>query len=146
MSNTGALSLTPEHQDFFERFKSFWAAPSGPRVAEIIAADAKIHFTGAGTFSGADYIGFMQGMLDANPEMKVRAIDCAGDGERLESSGRRRTSTTESPSPFWASIVFELRRAWRSKSTLSSTLQSFNRQLRETLIRGYFCQSEAGGT
>lgn len=79
MSNT----LTPEHRDFFERFKSFWAAPTGPRVAEIIAPDAKIHFTGAGTFSGADYIGYMQGMLDANPQMKVRAVDCAGDGERL---------------------------------------------------------------
>jgi predicted SnoaL-like aldol condensation-catalyzing enzyme len=52
-------------------------------VAEIIRPDAQIHFTGAGTLSGADYVGFMQGMLDANPEMKVRAVDCAGDGERL---------------------------------------------------------------
>jgi predicted SnoaL-like aldol condensation-catalyzing enzyme len=83
MSNTTASSLTPEHRDFFERFKSFWAAPTGARVAEIIAPDAKIHFTGAGTFSGADYIGHMQAMLDANPEMKVTALDCAGDGERL---------------------------------------------------------------
>ena len=78
-----ATSLTPEHQDFFERFKSFWAAPSGPRVAEIIAPDAKIHFTGAGKFSGAEYIDQMQGMLDANPEMKVTALDCAGNGNRL---------------------------------------------------------------
>lgn len=83
MSETKASTLTPEHRDFYERFKSFWAAPSGPRVAEIIAPDAKIHFTGAGTFSGADYVHHMQGMLDAYPEMKVRALDCAGDGERL---------------------------------------------------------------
>ena len=64
-------TLSAEHQAFFERFKSFWAAPSGPRVAEIIAPDAKIHFTGAGTFSGTVYIDFMQEMLDSNPEMKV---------------------------------------------------------------------------
>jgi predicted SnoaL-like aldol condensation-catalyzing enzyme len=83
MSNIAGSSLTAEHRDFFERFKSFWAAPTGPRLAEIIAPHAQIHFTGAGTFSGADYIGHMQAMLDANPEMKVRAIDCAGDGERL---------------------------------------------------------------
>jgi predicted SnoaL-like aldol condensation-catalyzing enzyme len=78
-----ASTLTPEHRDFFERFKSFWATPTGARVAEIIRPDAQIHFTGGGSFSGADYVGFMQGMLDANPEMKVTALDCAGDGERL---------------------------------------------------------------
>lgn len=76
-------TLSTEHQDFYARFQSFWAAPTGARVAEIIRPDAQIHFTGAGTFSGADYIGFMQGTLDANPNMKVRAVDCAGDGERL---------------------------------------------------------------
>lgn len=83
MSSPTASSLTPEHRDFFERFKSFWAAPSGPRVAEIIAPSARIHFTGAGTFSGIEYIDHMQGMLDSNPDMKVRALDCAGDGDRL---------------------------------------------------------------
>jgi predicted SnoaL-like aldol condensation-catalyzing enzyme len=83
MTKTAASSLSPEHLDFYERFRSFWAAPTGARVAEIIRPDAQIHFTGAGTFSGADYIGFMQGMLDSNPDMNVRAIDCAGDGERL---------------------------------------------------------------
>ena len=83
MSHAARSSLSPEHQDFYARFQSFWAAPTGARVAEIIAPDAQIHFTGAGTFSGADYIGFMQAMLDSNPEMQVRALDCAGDGERL---------------------------------------------------------------
>jgi predicted SnoaL-like aldol condensation-catalyzing enzyme len=83
MSENHTTSLTPEHRDFYERFESFWAAPSGPRVAEIIAPHAQIHFTGAGTFSGADYIDYMQVLLDSNPEMKVTALDCAGDGERL---------------------------------------------------------------
>ena len=83
MSKTPATSLTPEHRDFYERFRSFWAAPSGPRVAEIIAPDAKIHFTGAGTMSGTEYIDYMAGMLAAYPGMKVKTLDCAGDGERL---------------------------------------------------------------
>jgi hypothetical protein len=83
MSNTPVTSLTPEHRDFFERFKSFWAAPSGARVAELIRPDATINFTGAGTFSGAEYIDVMQGMLDAMVELKVTPLDCAGDGDRL---------------------------------------------------------------
>ncbi|GAC1506055.1 MAG: hypothetical protein NVS1B6_13970 [Steroidobacteraceae bacterium] len=83
MSDRSATSLTREHQDFYERFKSFWAAPTGPRVAELIAPDATIHFTGAGTFSGAEYIDAMQGMLDSVVDLKVKPLDCAGDGERL---------------------------------------------------------------
>ena len=83
MRNETSTSLTPEHTDFYERFKSFWAAPTGPRVAELIAPDATIHFTGAGTFSGTDYIGVMTGILDSMVEFKVTPIDCAGDGERL---------------------------------------------------------------
>lgn len=91
--------LTPEHQDFFERFKSFWAAPSGARVPELIAPEATIHFTGAGSFSGADYVGVMQSMLDAMEGLVVTPLDCAGQGDRLyiawESSviinGERRT-------------------------------------------------------
>ncbi len=78
-----ATSLAPEHADFYERFKSFWAAPTGPRVAELIAPDAKIHFTGAGTFSGTEYIDVMQTMLDSMEELKVTPLDCAGNGDRL---------------------------------------------------------------
>jgi predicted SnoaL-like aldol condensation-catalyzing enzyme len=100
MSEAPATSLTPEHKDFYERFKSFWAAPSGPRVAEIIAPDAKIHFTGAGSFSGAEYIHFMQTMLDANPKMKVTALDCAGDGERLYIFWETSTFVNEAPRTF----------------------------------------------
>lgn len=76
-------TLTPEHLDFYERFKSFWAAPSGPRVAEIIAADADIHFTGQAKMSGRDYIDYMSGMLAAFPGMTVKPLDCAGNGDML---------------------------------------------------------------
>ncbi len=79
MPDKAVTTLTPEHRDFYERFKSFWAAPTGARVAELIAPDATIHFTGAGTFSGAEYIDAMQGMVD----MKVMPLDCAGNGDRL---------------------------------------------------------------
>jgi len=75
--------LTSEHHDFYERFKSFWAAPSGPRVAELIAPDATIHFSGAGTFSGTEYIDVMAGMLDSMEGLTVTPLDCAGNGDRL---------------------------------------------------------------
>lgn len=71
------------HSEFYERFRSFWAAPSGARVAEIIAPDARIDFTGAGSFSGAAYIDVMQGMLDSFQDLKVTPLDYAGNGERL---------------------------------------------------------------
>ncbi len=83
MSASQVSALSPEHQDFYERFQSFWAAPSGARVAELIAPDATIHFTGAGTFSGTEYIGVMQGMLDTMKGLKVTPLDCAGNGDRL---------------------------------------------------------------
>lgn len=83
MPDDAATVLTPEHRDFYERFKSFWAAPSGARVGELIAPDARIHFAGVGTFTGAEYIGVMQEMLDTMVEMKVTPLDYAGDGDRL---------------------------------------------------------------
>ena len=83
MSNDAAVSLTQEHQDFFERFKSFWNAPTGPRVAELIAPEANIQFSGAGIFSGADYVHVMGEMLATMDDIKVTPLDCAGHGERL---------------------------------------------------------------
>lgn len=83
MSASHAPSLTPEQQDFYERFKSFWAAPSGPRVAELIAPDATISFAGAGTFSGREYIDVMAGMLASMKGLTVTPLDCAGNGDRL---------------------------------------------------------------
>lgn len=78
-----APALSAEHQDFYERFKSFWADPSGARVAEIIAPDAKIHFTGSPTISGTEYIDYMAGMLEAFPGMTVTPLDSAGNGDML---------------------------------------------------------------
>jgi hypothetical protein len=75
--------LSAEHLDFYKRFQSFWSAPSGARVAEIIAPDARIHFTGNPTMSGSDYIAYMDGMLAAFPGMTVTPLDCAGNGELL---------------------------------------------------------------
>ncbi len=83
MSIKPATSLAPEHQDFYDRFKSFWAAPSGPRVAELIAPDATIQFTGAGTFTGAEYVNVMADMLASMVDLTVRPLDCAGNGDRL---------------------------------------------------------------
>lgn len=92
-------SLSPEHQDFYERFKSFWAAPSGERVAEVIAPDATIHFSGAGSMTGAAYAEWMAGTLAAMSDINVTPLDCAGNEDVLyiswESSatlhGSRRT-------------------------------------------------------
>lgn len=83
MSDGHQATLTAEHRDFYERFKSFWADPTGPRVAEIIAPDAIIHFSGQGTFSGTEYIEVMAGILESMDGLKVTPVDCAGDGERL---------------------------------------------------------------
>jgi SnoaL-like domain len=83
MTNATATGLSPEHQDFFDRFQSFWAAPSGARVPELIAPDAIISFTGAGTFTGAEYVDVMQAMLDGMVDLKVTPLDCAGNGDRL---------------------------------------------------------------
>lgn len=75
--------LSEEHRDFYARFQSFWAAPTGPRVADIIAPDARIHFTGQGTMTGLEYRDVMAGILDSMEDLHVTPVDCAGDGERL---------------------------------------------------------------
>lgn len=76
-------SLTPEHADFYARFQSFWTAPTGARVAELIAPDATIHFSGIGTFSGAEYIDVMAGILGSMNEFSLEPLDCAGEGDLL---------------------------------------------------------------
>lgn len=83
MADNNISALTPEHRDFYQRFTSFWAAPSGPRVAELIAPDATIHFSGMGTFSGADYVDVMSATLASMVDIKVTPLDCAGNGDRL---------------------------------------------------------------
>lgn len=80
MSETG---LSAEHRDFFERFKSFWASPSGEAVSDIIDPEAKIHFTGAGIMSGSDYARWMGETLAAMEDISVTPLDCAGNGDML---------------------------------------------------------------
>lgn len=76
-------NLSSEHQDFYERFKSFWANPSGARVSEVIAPDAKIHFTGAGMMDGTSYADWMAETLAAMEDMTVTPLDCAGNGDMM---------------------------------------------------------------
>lgn len=83
MTDFDGSGLSAEHLDFYERFKSFWDAPTGERVAEIIAPDAQITFSGQGTFTGAEYIEVMGGMLDVMEGLEVTPLDCAGNGELL---------------------------------------------------------------
>ena len=78
-----AANLSAEHQDFYDRFQSFWAAPSGERVPELIAPDAQIHFTGAGFMSGTEYARWMSETLATMQNMTVTPMDCAGNGDML---------------------------------------------------------------
>jgi hypothetical protein len=80
MPNT---ALSPAHRDFYARFQSFWAAPAGARVPELIAPDATIDFAGAGIFTGAAYVEVMTQMLASMTDMTVTPLDCAGNGDRL---------------------------------------------------------------
>lgn len=75
--------LSPDHRDFYDRFCSFWAAPSGQRVPELIAPEATIHFTGIGTLSGTEYVEAMAAVLASMPDAVVTPIDCAGSGDLL---------------------------------------------------------------
>jgi hypothetical protein len=83
MTQQAHTSLTPEHADFYARFQSFWLAPTGGRVAELIAPEATIHFSGVGTFSGAEYIEVMAGILSSMVEFELTPLDCAGEGDLL---------------------------------------------------------------
>jgi len=76
-------NLSLEHKDFYKRFQSFWAAPSGERVAELIAPDARIHFTGAGLMSGTVYKKWMADTLSSMEDMTVTPLDCAGNDDML---------------------------------------------------------------
>lgn len=73
-------TLSDEHRQFYEWFQSFWAAPSGAKVAEKFLPHAQIHFTGAGTMSGATYVDWMAGLLASQPDLVVTPVDFAGSG------------------------------------------------------------------
>ena len=75
--------VTEQHLDFYNRFLSFWAAPSGDRIPELIAPDATIHFTGTGLMTGVDYQKWMTEMLNMMEDLTVTPLDYAGNGEML---------------------------------------------------------------
>ncbi len=83
MEQGSQATLSAEHADFYARFQSFWSAPTGARVAEVIAPEATIHFSGVGSFSGTEYIEVMGGILASMEEFRVTPVDCAGAGELL---------------------------------------------------------------
>lgn len=101
-------SLSPEHREFYEWFKSFWAAPSGQRVKERFPPDAKIHFTGSPTMSGADYVDYMDGMLAAFPGMSVTPLDCAGNGDMLYIAWETRSVINGLPRKFLGVDRFQI--------------------------------------
>jgi predicted SnoaL-like aldol condensation-catalyzing enzyme len=76
-------NLSHEHRRFYEWFQSFWAAPSGERVAEKFLPDAKIHFTGVGTMSGASYVDWMANLVATQPDLVVTPVDYAGSGDLI---------------------------------------------------------------
>ena len=76
-------TIAQEHRQFYERFQSFWAEPTGARVAELIAPHAQIHFTGAETMSGAAYVDWMTNLLAGLPDLVVTPVDYAGSGNLI---------------------------------------------------------------
>ena len=76
-------SIATEHRRFYERFQSFWAAPAGARGSDLIAPHAQIHFTGAGTMTGAAYVEWMANLLAGLPDLVVTPVDYAGSGELI---------------------------------------------------------------
>ena len=100
MDNDG---LSPEHRDFYERLCSVWAAPSGPRLADVIAPAATIYFTGLGTMSGTTYRSAMAARLASMPDMVVTPLDCAGEGDRLYIFWRT-TATIDGAKRIWHGV------------------------------------------
>ncbi|MEM9063871.1 MAG: nuclear transport factor 2 family protein [Planctomycetota bacterium] len=92
-----------DHRAFWEWFKTFWAEPSGERVAERFLPDSRIHFTGIGTITGAEYIGIMDGLLAAQPELKVTPVDYAGSGDIVYIHWRA-TSTIDGARRAWYGV------------------------------------------
>ena len=92
-----------DHQAFWEWFKTFWAEPSGERVAERFLADSRIHFTGIGTITGDEYIGIMDGLLAAQPELEVTPVDYAGSGDIVYIHWRA-TSTIDGARRVWYGV------------------------------------------
>ena len=92
-----------DHRAFWEWFKTFWAEPSGVRVAEKFLPDAQIHFTSIGTITGADYVDIMDGLLAAQPHLEVTPVDYAGSGDIVYIHWRA-TSTIDGVRRAWYGV------------------------------------------
>lgn len=75
--------LSEEKQDFLRRFEFFWSEPSGARVRELFKPDAQVHFAGAGSISGEEYVGLMETILAGVESIQVDVVDYAERGDRL---------------------------------------------------------------
>jgi predicted SnoaL-like aldol condensation-catalyzing enzyme len=76
-------TISGEHRRFYEWFRSFWATPSGAKVAEKFLPHAQIHFTGAGTMSGASYADWIANLLASQPDLVVTPVDYAASGDLI---------------------------------------------------------------
>jgi hypothetical protein len=75
--------LTTEKQDFLRRFESFWSEPSGARVRELFAPDARVYFAGQEMVSGEGYVELMDAILAGVETIQVDVVDYAERGDRL---------------------------------------------------------------
>ncbi len=82
-ASPSSRSLSPENEAFLERFKSFWAAPTGERLKEVIAPHARVHFSGVGWVSGTDYVGLMGQALETTQDIRVEVVDYADADDLL---------------------------------------------------------------
>lgn len=96
-------SQVSEHQRFYEWFQGFWAEPSGAAVASKFRPDAQIHMTGAGTLTGAEYVGWMDGLLKDQPDLEVTPMDYAGSGDLIYIHWRA-TSTINGAKRAWYGV------------------------------------------
>jgi steroid delta-isomerase-like uncharacterized protein len=63
--------------EFVDRFRSFWAAPAGTRVPDLIAPEAVVYWPGAEPMSGETYAARMDTMLQLVPGMTLEVVDHA---------------------------------------------------------------------
>lgn len=77
---------------FAERFISFWAAPSGARLAELFCREAVIRWPGEPQMSLTAYMTHMDAMLTALPDLRIKVEDHAGRRDVVFISWRAQAS------------------------------------------------------
>jgi steroid delta-isomerase-like uncharacterized protein len=69
--------------EFVERFKAFWAAPSGAKVPDLIVPEATVYWPGVAPLTGKTFPAHMDAMLKLVPDMKLDVVDYALTGDLL---------------------------------------------------------------